>query len=377
LEYRSDDIGVAVFGRKLSDDFQPFGLESDSDVVREDFRLNLYVPLRDWGAIGANFTYQGYGSSATSDQQIFGLRYDFPQGDHGAFALSLLHTRLGDDDDTIVSLNYFLPLGIRTSASSTLRYSEEEKEVSALLQHRPSFAGGFGGRLDVGYEEVEPESVSRLNAEGYYLSKYGKASAAVSQVNDVTGVRLGAIGGLAYLSGGIFPARQIAGSFAVAQVGDQGGVDVYFENRYFGKTDSDGQILIPNLRAYEANKISIDPADLPIFAEVPELHRKVSPGFRQGILVDFPVNTSRPVVFSLAYEDGSPIPAGARIRVNDSQGTSPVGEEGEVFLQDVQEGDRLSVQVGEARCSAELNMEIPNEQIPDLGIVVCSRETPL
>ena len=131
-----------------------------------------------------------------------------------------------------------------------------------------------------------------------------------SQVNDATGIRLGAIGGLAYLSGGVFPARQIAGSFAVAQVGDQEGVDVYYENRYFGKTDSNGQILIPNLRPYEANKISIDPADLPIFAEVQELHREVSPGFRQGLVVDFPINTTRPVILSLSTEDGAPFALG-------------------------------------------------------------------
>ena len=374
LEYVSDDIRITAFGRKLSEDFQPFGASGAEDVVREDFRLNLYVPLKDWGSFGANFTHQGYGESVLPDQQIFGLRYDFPQTDYGAFSLSLLHSRSGAEEDTIVSLNYFIPLGIRTSASSTLRLAEDEKEISALVQHRPSFAGGFGGRLEVGHEELDPDSITRLNAEGYYLSDYGKASAAVSQVNDATGIRLGAIGGLAYLSGGVFPARQIAGSFAVAQVGDQEGVDVYYENRYFGKTDSNGQILIPNLRPYEANKISIDPADLPIFAEVQELHREVSPGFRQGLVVDFPINTTRPVILSLSTEDGAPLPAGARVRVNDGQATSPVGEGGEVFLQGIASGDRLSVQVGEALCSANLDMEIPNEQIPDLGVVVCVRE---
>jgi outer membrane usher protein len=377
LEYRSDDISITVFGRKLSDDFQPFAEEIGDGIVREDVRLNLNVPLQDWGRVSANFTYQGYNDPDHSDQQIYGLRYDFPRSDYGTFSVSVLHSRSDSEDDTIFSLNYFVPLGLRTSASSGLRVSNDSEEVVATIQHRPSYEGGAGGRLEVGHEETEPEAITRLNAEGYYLSDYGRVSAAVSQVNDVTGVRLGAIGGLAYLGGAIFPARQIAGSFAVAQVGDQEGVDVFYENRYFGKTDSNGQILIPNLRAYETNKISIDPGDLPILAEVQNVHQIVTPGFRQGLLVDFPINTARPVIFTLAYDDGTLVPAGARIRVNDSQGTSPVGEEGQVFLQGVQEGDRLSVQIGEAYCTAALETDIPNEQIPDLGMVVCAREEPL
>ena len=49
LEYRSDDISITLFGRMLSNDFQPFAEEDDDGFVREDVRLNLNVPLQDWG----------------------------------------------------------------------------------------------------------------------------------------------------------------------------------------------------------------------------------------------------------------------------------------------------------------------------------------
>src|SRR5690606_20650394 len=113
--------------------------------------------------------------------------------------------------------------------------------------------------------------------------------------------------------GGVFLSRRIDDAFAVVDAGAPG-VEVSAENRPVGRTGRSGKILVPDLRAYEANSVSIDPAALPLDAAVGVTKQTVRPAHRAGARVDFGVEASaREALIALVGGDGRPLEVGGRV----------------------------------------------------------------
>ena len=68
---------------------------------------------------------------------------------------------------------------------------------------------------------------------------------------------------------------------------DLADIEVLYENRPVGKTNSTGKILIPGLRSYQKNQVAIDPRDLPINAEAMTTQNVVAPTDRGGVMCAF------------------------------------------------------------------------------------------
>ena len=74
------------------------------------------------------------------------------------------------------------------------------------------------------------------------------------------------------------------------------------------KPTAAGQLLVPNLRAYGSNKISIDPKGLPVNAEIESTEDVVAPADRSGVLVKFATKTNVPAaVVILVGANGKPL----------------------------------------------------------------------
>lgn len=83
-------------------------------------------------------------------------------------------------------------------------------------------------------------------------------------------------GAVVAAGGGVFLSRRINDSFAVVDAGAPG-VEVRAENRPVGQTGRGGKLLVPDLRAYEPNRLSIDPTNLPVDAVVSSTHQTIRP----------------------------------------------------------------------------------------------------
>lgn len=82
-------------------------------------------------------------------------------------------------------------------------------------------------------------------------------------LGDATSVRGELQGAVSALQGrGIHASDSIDDSFAVVDTNGQPGITE--ENRVVGRTDADGRILVPDLRAFDAKHITIDPNDVPV-----------------------------------------------------------------------------------------------------------------
>jgi outer membrane usher protein len=143
--------------------------------------------------------------------------------------------------------------------------------------------GSTGWRLRGSYGQSDI-----IAASGSYRSQIGRIEAGVEKYDDNVRATAQIDGAVVLAGGGVFLSNRIDDAFSVVDVGAPD-VDVQFENRPMGKTNKSGKMLLPNLRSYDKNVISIDPSNLPIDATVGETRQVVSPSDRGGSVVDFNV----------------------------------------------------------------------------------------
>jgi outer membrane usher protein len=146
---------------------------------------------------------------------------------------------------------------------------------------------------------------------------------------------------------------------------------VSYENRPAGTSDSQGKVLVPTLRSYQKNKISIDPTNLPVDAEIESTEAMVTPAALGGTLVPFKVHSdisAALVVFVRA--DGSLVAAGSTARV-DGGAESIVGYDGEAFIKHLAASNRVTIDFGDGICHATFAFTpSPGDQVR-IGPVTC------
>ena len=139
---------------------------------------------------------------------------------------------------------------------------------------------------------------------GSYRTPVGEFDGLIQQSGRSLGASVQAQGAIAAMGGGVFFATRIDDAFAVVEAGAPG-IGVFYENRPVGKTNADGQLLIPDLRSYQPNKLSIDARDLPLNADAPMTRDVVAPSDHAGVLVNFGVVADdKSAVVLLTGQDG-------------------------------------------------------------------------
>lgn len=191
-------------------------------------------------------------------------------------------------------------------------------------------------------------------------------------------IQAGARGSVALIERQVYASNTIADSFAVVDTGGMEGVRVTSENRPIGVTGTDGRLLVPNLLSYQTNRIALEPTDLPIDAQVAVTERKVSPQYRSGLVVRFPVRRGGAALLRLVDAAGRPLQVGSIARLAGHPGGLPVGYDGEVFAEDLEPiGNRLTVEMrGGGLCAASFDYQPDPGRIRRIGPLRCEELPP-
>ena len=155
---------------------------------------------------------------------------------------------------------------------------------------------------------------------------------------------------------------------------------VYKDNQLIGRTDASGNALVPSVRAYEVNPVSIEALDLPMDARVDALQRDALAYYRSGVLLRFPVGRSHGATVKIRLPNGSPLPAGATVRLEqpgqpdalDQPDTVfPVGFDGEVYLSGLSARNVLRATWRGQSCLMAVDFVPGSDPLPFLGYLVC------
>ena len=255
------------------------------------------------------------------------------------------------------------PVSASTSAASTRNGTNVTFDAAKSMQPEP---GSYGWRV----RDSEGSTPNR-SAAASYRSSVGQIDGYVQQGAGSAGASVQAQGAIAAMGGGVFLSNRVDDAFAVVDVGAPG-VDVLYENRLAGKTNAQGQFLIPSLRSYQRNKISIDPRDLPVDAEAPVTQDVVAPADRNGVVVAFGVKTDvKAAVVILTGKDGKFIAPGSRARLDGTEEPFVVGYDGRAYLKGLGATNTVVVGEGEEECRASFPFTPKKNSQVVIGPVVC------
>src|SRR5262249_25166986 len=137
-------------------------------------------------------------------------------------------------------------------------------------------------------------------------------------------------------------------SFAVVELADYPNLTVYLDNQPIGRTDDKGRVLLDAMRPYETNTISVDPKEIPFDASLSVPSMTVTPAYRSGPVVRFPVVRASAATLRLVLANGAAVPAGATVTT--SSETVPVAGDGLVYLTAVDGEQRANAQWPGHRC---------------------------
>ena len=265
---------------------------------------------------------------------------------------------------TIAVVGATIILGSRTSASASVTNDGRGTDGSAQLYRPVIEPGDFGYRL-----LANSGAAALVSAESRYRSSWGEVNAGIERVQGRVAGRAGLRGSIVVADGGLLVGNILNGSFAIVDTGLPD-VAVLRDNRPTGRTDVRGRLLVPNLRAFEGNRLTIDPLSLPDDALPGVVALNVRPRDDVGVTAHFDARHVRAARVRLVDVRGVPLTAGSRATLNDTGNAVPVGYDGEVYLTELAAHNHLTVVLGEARsCTATFDAE---DQLPPLiGPATC------
>ena len=206
-----------------------------------------------------------------------------------------------------------------------------------------------------------------------YKSPIGILLAGVDTGVGPTTVQLEAQGALSYVDKGLFPSNTIYDSFAIVDTNPLKNVQVYQENRNIGNTGKSGKLLVPDMRSYDANLVSISPGDVPLDVTLDNDQITVRPQDRSGVVVKFPMQISHGALVKIVDAEGKPIDVGSTVTLHSTGIMFPVGYDGDVYMKNLGTKNEISVELEKGgRCSATFIYHPVPGQIPMIGPVTCT-----
>lgn len=354
-----------------SSGFIQIGMQAPELAPARVSSMNLSYASASAGSIGAAYVEQRHRDR--QDVRVATLSYSASLGALGSLSVIALRDLVGPKITTVFAmLNIPLTAATSLSLSSQSVHGEgrrRQTDFTANLQRNLPAGEGYGYQLQARSNGSREASLALQNNVGTY-------TAGIAQGQGSTSTRIGASGGAAVLGGDLFWSRRIDQSFAVARIPDYPDVRIEADNQLAGRTDAAGNALIPRLRAYDRNVLSIDQRDLPLDAEIAALKIEVVPSFRSGIDVEFPVKRSHGATFTVLLEDGRPLPVGASVREVGKEAVFPVGYDGEVYVTGLGPATALLGLWEGKTCSFEVSFVAGADPLPDLGRFVCREVLP-
>lgn len=337
------DLSSAMAMESLAND--PLGTSfSRFAPVRAQDALSLTFPgLVDGGTVGMNLIHS---ERKDLSNTILSVLYTQPLPRWSASFRANAFKDISGDGTYGVSVGLSMPLGGAKFASINLGRDRQGRldSIASLSRFADRKPGSFGYRVDL----------SRQNrAFGTtYQTSFGRADLALRDSGYGANASATFNGALVLAGGGLFASNRISDGFAVVDVGVPD-VPVSLNNRDVARTGMFGRALVPDLRSYRTNKISINPLDLPIDSSIGASAMNVVPARRSGVTVDFGGKPNAAALIVLRDSAGKFLSPGADVSLQGARSSFVVGYDGEVWIEGLHSENRISVQTGDKTCSAE------------------------
>jgi outer membrane usher protein len=374
FERQGRDFSFSLHSQLADNDFRQIGLQPGLPPRRRQDVVSVGLPFGRFGSVALSRIFQK--SAGQPDTEVMTFGYTLQLGSFAQLGVTAMRSA---SDTTTNSLftTLTIPLGSSTSASVTSERQRNSdtgssRSLTTTLQQSLPVGPGYGYRIqdqDGGFLA----SLSMQNNVGTYQIDASHAQGGEGG----TPVRLGVAGGIGLVGGHPFFSRAITDSFGVVRVADYPNVSVLQDNQVVGKTDANGYAVLPRMRAYDKNIVSVDQNDLPLDAAIGSLKLIATPYYRSGVLIDFPVKRERGGTLHVILGDGSDLPSGALSKIEGKNEEFPVALRGEAYLTGFEATNRIRFTWKGQGCTIDVPYPITTtDSLPHLGTFVCKGVQP-
>jgi outer membrane usher protein len=275
----------------------------------------------------------------------------------------------GGAREMFAGLNYFFG---KTTASLSYQQQGGKNIGLAGLQKSLPLGEGFGYRFQLARATDQTQVDGLLQYQG----PYGRYEASYNRVDGQDKSVLSVAGGLAAIGGNIYFSRPIEQSFALVKVDGIAGVRGTLSNQEVGRTNLQGDLLIPDLLAYYGNWLGIADRDIPLNYSVDTSEIIIAPPFRGGAVVTFPVKRVQSLTGIILLDISGKIaaPAYGELTVT-AAGTrfeSPISKQGEFYLENLPAGHHPATVEYQGRvCNFTLAVPASEKPSVSLGTLHC------
>ncbi|AHI80302.1 type VII secretion system (T7SS), usher family protein [Burkholderia thailandensis E444] len=312
-------------------------------------------------------SYIGLKYPGLQSSRIGSVSYSVNVGSQASINVSAFqdfHQR--DSRGVFMSLN--VALGNRTSINANVGRQNGETVFNVNAMRAPDYGGGFGWSAQAG----GAGGMRYGQAQAQYLGRAGEATALAQTTAGHQNAALDVTGAVVLMDGRALLARRIDDGFALVSTDASPGVPVLHENRVIGTTDGNGHLLIPDLNAYQNNRIGIDTLKLPLDARVSGTVVNVVPQSRSGVLAHFAITREQSASIALEDASGAPLPPGLSVTHRESGASTIVGYDGLTFVTGLGAVNHLEIAGHGKRCAVAFDYTRPADGSPTtIGPLTC------
>ena len=334
-QYLSPRFAIDVQSTRASAHLADLGTLEGTPIVRANDRATLNMALST--AQNISVSYVGLRQGSAAPARIAALAW----GMQIARGVSVNVNAFRDLDNASArgmsaTFSFALPgrMGASASAGSQSGVSSHALSLARAgeVAVSPSWNVQQGGQSGSQY----------VQAQAQYTGSTAQYSGQLQHDGGATHAALGMSGSIVAMNDRILPARQTGAAFALVSTGLPN-VRVLQENRAIGRTDSRGDLLVPDLVPYAINRLGIDPDELPAEAMVAASTMEVVPQRLSGVLATLPVTRYDGATVIVVDAAGKPLPSGAAVVFGSGDAPSIVGYDGVVFVEHVKAHNTLTL----------------------------------
>lgn len=274
--------------------------------------------------------------------------------------------------DNSIFLGLSFALTRDTSGTVSAQRSQGHYLETAQIEKALPIDTGFGYNVQ---GQIGQNSVQQANLQ--YQGPYGLYEADNSRSQGQENTQLNVSGGLALIGGRLMPTLPIHGAYALVRVPGVKGVGVYLSNQKIGKTDSDGDLLVPKLQSYLGNRLSINDIDVPINYAIASARRVIAPPYHGGAVVVFPVERLQAMEGDVKVvrngKTSVPTYGEMDVTVDGKTVSSPIGTGGAFYFETLPPGRHPATVISTkgVRCDFDLDVPKATGPVTKMGTVTC------
>ena len=352
-----------------SGQYAALGLTPDDD--RTSSRYDLFAGTRLFGVdVSANYTHLEDRDLGPQTQANLGFSRSI--GPRLFLSLTFGQSRVPDTPvaDTVF-LSLTIPFGAGSDASLSAERDQNNWTETAQLQRSLPTNDGFGYAL-----QMQNDTDTLQAGQVAYQGPFGLYQVNVQHTGAETTTFENVSGGLVYIDGQVFPTRAVDGSYVLANIPGVKGATVDLYNNPVGKTDAQGQFLVPNLLPYYANQVSIDPNTIPLNYDIRSTSFDVAPPYRGGAIVIFPIQRIQAVEGQMRVIVAGKAVALAgdlvTVTANGKHYTSPLGTDGSFYFENLPAGrHKADVLYAGGTCDFAVTVPQSRKTVIRLGRLTC------